>query len=168
MTDVKIFTPVNRLRDVLSDSFGETREELVLASTERVQELAPRIREQVAANVARLASLRASGARDLWNHTLEIEDAAMAIAELAGAGGQPRLGEVARGALAIVPSLAPAAQKAADAMLVHLGALELIAATEPEGGAEMEAVVANLAAMRRTLGLDGLQVSATAAAPRAS
>ena len=153
MTAVKIFTPVNRLKETVTERYGRDREQLARASEARVEQLAPQLRAQVAEKVARLVALRQVEVDHLCQHTLEIGDAAMGIAELAGAAGQPRLGEAARGVLAMLPALRAGDSRAANAMLVHLTSLELISGQEPGGGDDLAAVLARLAGLRQALGL---------------
>jgi predicted anti-sigma-YlaC factor YlaD len=152
MTSVRIFTPVNRLKQVLNESTGKSENDLARTAERRVESLAPQMRAQVGQVLVGLRTLRSGDAARLADHAGEIADDAMLIAELAGAAGWPKVGEAARGVLAVLPALEGGGAKVSKALQVHLDALELLAA-EPEPSADdADAILTRLAQMRRALG----------------
>src|ERR1700760_4949324 len=106
MTDVRIFTPPNRLAKVLIDVGGRTSDEIVETANVYLEELEDPLRRVVAKQIARIMALQHRGDSTLLVHAKELGDAALAIAETAAVAKMPAVGEAARGLRAMVDTQA--------------------------------------------------------------
>jgi hypothetical protein len=150
---VRIFTPENRLRQVLSETHGETAEDLSAAADAQIEKLGGALRQVVRDQITRLVQLRADGDAALMARCKELTDIAMAIAEVAGVAGRPQLGEAARGVLAMTDSFAVAGTWHANALNVHLAALVLLASDPPPAPQDGDDILRQLAGMRGFVGV---------------
>jgi hypothetical protein len=146
---VRVFHPPNRLAKALVETGGRTAEEAVASAEARVGELASSLRRSIDVQVEALLALHRAGAAALPDHTGELADAAMGLAEIAGAAGRAELGEVARGVLAMLEHPGGAAR--ADALDLHLSAVALLRAGAGRG--ETETVLERLQDLRAALGV---------------
>ena len=153
MTEVRIFTPENRLKKVLNDTSGETAATLSAASQNLVAGMAGGLRKKVQEEIARLAALRAGGDAAMLARPAALSGVVMSIVEIAGAAGRPQLGEAARGVLAMLDGLDGAGAAHKEALIVHVGAVMLLGAEPPPTRQDADGVLRQLAQMRRFLGV---------------
>lgn len=153
MSAVRIFTPKNRLAKVLIGDRGEEYDELVARSEKRVESLADDIRAFVAHQISRILCVYECGEVEVFGSCLEISDAAMNIAETAGAAKMEEIGEVARGIRAMVDGLVASGIWHADALALHIDFLALLNGGTPPTQAEARKTLTRLQSMRAAIGI---------------
>lgn len=154
MTPTRIFTPQNRLAQVLNEASGHTAAALSAASQALLADMAGGLRVKLQAEVARLVAFRAGGDALTPSRVLELSDLAMNIVEIAGPAGRPQLGEAARGILAMTDGQDCAASAHKEALIVHVGAILLLGADPPPTRHDADGVLRQLLDMRRFLGVN--------------
>lgn len=151
MPKPRIFKSVNRLAKTISSSDAQPQELLISRAEANVAELGDTFRAHIRANVAEI--LKHSGQPEdvLFAESKTLGDAALSIAEIAGAANMEAIGEVARGISAMIAGLATGVWHS-DALLVHVRSLALVSQLGPP--TPQDAVVLDrLAAMRKTIGV---------------
>jgi len=93
------------------------------------------------------------GEEVLFAECRTLSDAALNVAEVAGAAGMDALGEVARGISAMVESLTTSGVWHSDALKLHLDALALINQAGGRMTEENKVILARLRGMRATVGV---------------
>ena len=138
---VRIFTPPNPLARTLVEH-GRSARDIVVDAETRAQALAEITLSVVRGHVRCLATLRPSPDEV---RSEAIADAAMGVAELAEAAHRALLGDAARSILALMaaPDIAP--RRLADALNVHITAIEYLAGDPEPSAAEQEALLERLA-----------------------
>ena len=150
MFHIRIFMPANRLAKTLDSPAGVDFHRLVDAAERRVAALAVTIRPYVAEQIARLEAIQREGEESMFGRCREIGEAAMNIAELAGAAGRAPAGDVARGIRAMADNLSYSGLWHSDALALHISALPLL--NDPDLPAkEARIVVGRLHQMRKAL-----------------
>ena len=109
--------------------------------------------QTVAAHVARVLAFAGRDAEALSGASLELGDAALHIAELAGAAGLADAGEVARGLRAMVDAQHHTGHLRGQAVELHIAALALVSGHDRPGPADTALILSNLHRMRRAVGV---------------
>lgn len=153
MTIARIFTPENRLADVLQSLEGPTAEELIADAESRVSALGEAIRAYVAEKLEEIRVFAERGEEELFAECRTLGGAALDVAEVAGAAGMEAVGEVARGISAMVDNLVTSGVWHTDALRLHLDALALV--NRGGGGLddESEVILRRLRGMREAVGV---------------
>lgn len=149
MTAVRVYLAPNRLAKVLVETGGRTAEEAAASAEARVAELSSTLHHAVEVQVAALVTLHRAGGDALSANAADLADAAMKLAEIAGAAQRPELGEIARGMLAMLQHPRGAAQ--AEALDLHLSAIALLRAGA--GPQAAKTVLKRLHDLRAALGV---------------
>ncbi len=153
MIATKIFWAENRLAKILPKVGGAAFEDLVAASEARVALLADKIREHVSAQVAQIVKIHDMGEEEMFAQCIEIGDAAMNIAETAGAAELQPVGEAARGIRAMVDSLVSSGVWHSDALALHITSLALLNGPTPPSAKETKAILKRLHDLRAAIGV---------------
>ncbi len=152
MSLVKIFTPENRLADVIGGPDDPTGSSLVRDAETRVFGMRDEIRRHVAEQYKILAA-RADGPEEaIFADCYQIADAARAISDVAGAAGLEALGEAARGIFALIHALGCKGVWHTDALRLHVNALALFNSDCPPGRNDSQQILKKLKAMRDWVG----------------
>ena len=106
----------------------------------------------MAAKVAQLSRFAAEPDEVLLAEAKAIGGAALAIAEVAGAGGMEVIGEVARGTSALVDGLLQKGGWHSSAVRIHLQSLTLASQPQADAAAE-QLMLQRLQVMRKVLGV---------------
>ena len=149
----KIFTPENKLAKVLGGIEALPAEKLVAAANTRVGLLRESLRAYVRSKVEIILSFTDASEVDLFTECAAIEDAALGVAEVAGAAGLAAVGEVARGISAMLASLRSRGAWHTEALRVHIASLAIVSQNGGAGSAENDLVNTRLAVMRRAIGI---------------
>lgn len=153
MKPARVFTPPNRLAKVLVGADRIAFDTLVEEAEVRIEVIRDDIQTEVRRNIARIMSIYVLGEEIMFARCREIGDAAMAIADVAGAVGMPALGEVAGGIRAMVDSLFYKGVWHTDALELHITSLMLMESDPPPAQDEIERVLTRLSKLRRTVGV---------------
>ncbi|HEY3696718.1 hypothetical protein [Phenylobacterium sp.] len=151
MTPVRVFTPPNRLAKVLIETGGRTADEAAATAGAHIEELGPSLRRAVDIQVLRLIELHRTGEPALSWRAPELSDAAMQLAEIAGAAGRSDLGEVARGVLAMIGHQTGGPR--ADVIDLHLSALALLHGGSGAAGQASDVILRRLQDLRAAIGV---------------
>jgi hypothetical protein len=153
-SQVRIFTPHNRLAKVLTGIEGRSFDELVTASHDRLGQLEDAIHVYVAAQLAAVVDLYAQGEEAMFGRCRELGDLAMNIAEVAGAGKLPAMSEVARGLRAMTDSLVSHGVWHTEALGLHISCLTILARDDaPPNLEHQDAMLRDLKALRAAIGV---------------
>lgn len=153
MTVARIFTPENRLAKILETLDGPTAAELVAEADGRVEKLSAAIQEYVQEKLQAILSFASQGEDVLFAECRTLSDAALNVAEVAGAAGMEAVGEVARGISAMVDSLLTSGVWHSDALKLHLDALALLSQGGVRSSEESKMILARLRGMREAVGV---------------
>ena len=153
MTVARIFTPENRLAKILDNLDAPTAAELVAEAEGRVSKLSVAIRGYVEEKLTTIMAFATQGEDVLFAECQTLSDAALNVAEVAGAAEMEAIGEVARGISAMVDGLISSGVWHSDALKLHLDALALV----NQGGGKMtdenKVILARLRGMRDAVGV---------------
>ena len=152
MTAVRIFNPPNRLAKIVEGHDGVAFNDLVTASERRIEDLQDDIREYVREEVKRIVGIYAHGEEIMFARCKELGDAAMNVADVAGAAKLCDLGEVAGGIRAMIDSLFGKGVWHTDALEAHITSLILFNAESPSKE-EADKVLSRLSKMRAAVGV---------------
>ena len=152
MTAVRIFNPPNRLAKIVEGHDGVAFNDLVTASEGRIEDLQDDIREYVREEVKRIVGIYAHGEEIMFARCKELGDAAMNVADVAGAAKLCDLGEVAGGIRAMIDSLFGKGVWHTDALEAHITSLILFNAESPSKE-EADKVLSRLSKMRAAVGV---------------
>lgn len=152
MPAARVFTPENRLAEVLQTTRGIAANELIADAEKRVADQDASIRAYVFERVKSILSMVDGEDSMTGGRTAEIGARAMQIAEVAGAAGLGSLGEVARGISAMVEAAGPEGSPRPEALALHLDALRLL---DRNGGhvEGEEQMLVRLRALRTAVGV---------------
>lgn len=149
----RIILPHNPLASAVDSFAGVHVSQLIREADKRVEALTPRLREFVTAKLGDL--LRLAGASDdaLYAESRTISDAALEVAEVAGAAGMTTIGEIARGISALVDNLLGKGAWHGDALRLHLQAMSLANQAAKDALPEDKLMLERLQMMRKVLGV---------------
>ncbi|MET0546725.1 MAG: hypothetical protein ABWZ40_10470 [Caulobacterales bacterium] len=153
MPIIRIFTPENRLARILKDAGGLTVDELVAAAETRVSALQSRLAAAVDEDLAKILAIGRQHEAAIFADGKALGDAALAVAELAGAIDCPEIGEIARGIRIMVEGLVDHGVWHSGALGAHLEALALLSQHEGEENVDFTPLLLNLRAVRLKIGL---------------
>ncbi|MFC3070607.1 hypothetical protein [Phenylobacterium soli] len=153
MSSARIFTPENRLAKILETIDAPTAAELVNDAECRVAQLSEAIHGYVEAKLQEILVFATQSEEVLFAECQTLADAAMNVAEVAGAAEMEAIGEVARGISAMVEGLTTSGVWHSDALKLHLDALALV--NQNGGGLtdENKTILARLRGMREAVGV---------------
>ena len=152
MSKTRVFTPENRLANILQANRGAGANELISNAQARVAELGPSIRRTVLDRVERILSMSRDGGIVAPSDREALGATALEVAELAGAVGLRGLGEVACGISAMVDCAGAQGVWRPEAVTLHLDALRLL----QKGGGQAqgeEQMLARLRVLRTAIGV---------------
>lgn len=144
------FKPQNRLANVLNGG-GMTAEELIRAAEARVTALQPTVQNYVAERLKLILRFATVSDDVLFSECQDLGREAMAVAEVAGAGGMETVGEIARGISAMIDSLKTNGVWHTEALRVHLNALLLVSQSRSADPSEGQLILQRLQQMRTAL-----------------
>jgi hypothetical protein len=153
MAEPRTIYPYNRLSGAVDTLEGESPQKLVSDAGQLVVALRPRIRTYVADKVAKLARFATESDEVLLKEGRAIAAIALAIAEVAGAGGMQTIGEIARGTSAVVDSLLQKGGWHSTAVRIHLQSLSLASQSQTDDGPAERLMLERLQIMRKVLGV---------------
>jgi hypothetical protein len=149
----RIYLPENRLKKILLSQDAPTAGELVAAAEGRVAGLEGRIRAYVAEKQKEIAAFATKADDILFAECRALGDAALNVAEVAGAAGLDDVGEVSRGISAMVDSLVTSGVWHTDALRLHIDALALLDQGAEADEAKNALVLQRLRIMREAIGI---------------
>lgn len=149
----RVFTPENRLAKVLSSLDAPSQAELIAGAQAQVASMRSAVRGYVEEKVRVILRCAAGGEMALFEHSREIETAAINIAEVAGAAGMMAIGEIARGISAMLARLRREGAWHGEALMVHVSSLTLASSATPLTPSEETMMLGRLATMRRAIGV---------------
>jgi hypothetical protein len=152
MSIVKIFTPENRLADIVGESDDPTVASLVRDAENRVFGLRDQIRRHVAEQHAVLARLAHAPEEEIFADCHKIAAAARGISDVAGAADMEAVGEAARGIFALINALGCKGVWHTDALKLHVTALALLNSDTPPSRGDAVQILKKLKAMREWVG----------------
>ena len=150
---VRIFTPENRLANIVGGPADPTAEELEQEAARRVAALGPGLRQFVDGRLAEIARIAQLPEETIFAESLALGDAALAICEVAAAAELAALGEAARGIATMVDALVSDGVWHTDALQLHIAALAMFALHPDLAASEVGIVLARLKAMRDGIGV---------------
>jgi len=153
MTKVRIFDPPNRLAKIVQGSEGVCFDELVAASEDRIELLKDQLQIYVRDQVRRVVWFGSLEEEIIFARCAELGQAAMNIADVAGAAQLEQLGEVAHGIRAMIDSLFCKGVWHTDALEAHITSLALLSHEPPPSAKEGDAILKRLARMRAAIGV---------------
>lgn len=153
MTAARIFTPENRLSKILETIDGPTAAELVMDAECRVAQLSEAIHAYVEEKLKEILAFASQGEEVLFAECQTLSEAALNVAEVAGAAEMEATGEVARGISAMVDSLMTSGVWHSDALKLHLDALALVNQAGGGMSEENQTILARLRGMREAVGV---------------
>lgn len=153
MTVARIFTPENRLAQILDNLDAPTAAELVAEAEGRASKLSVAIRAYVEEKLADIMAFATQGEEVLFAECQTLSTAALNVAEVAGAAEMEAIGEVARGISAMVEGLVTGGVWHSDALKLHLDALALVTQAGGRLTDENKVILARLRGMREAVGV---------------
>lgn len=153
MKPARIFTPPNRLAKLLVGHDRVAFDVLVDNAEKRIETIREDVQAQVRKDIGRIMAIHSQGEEIMFARCREIGDAAMAIADVAGAAGMPELGEIASGVRAMVDSLFYKGVWHTDALELHITSLLLLESDPPPAAEEVERVLTRLRKLRAAVGV---------------
>ena len=153
MSAVRIFTPENRLADIIGGPEDMTVDELEQRAAKLVTDIGPGLRQFVGEKVAEIEVIAQGPEEIIFAECLALGDAALAICEVAAAAELAPLGEAARGIAAMVDALVSDGVWHTDALKLHVDALAMFAAQPNLDQVEVRTILARLKAMRDGIGV---------------
>lgn len=153
MAQAQIIYPYNRLSGAVDVLEGESPQKLVSDAGQLVIALRPKIRAYVAVKVAKLSRFATESDEVILAEGRAIGAIAMAIAEVAGAGGMETIGEIARGTSAVVGGLLQKGGWNSTAVRIHLQSLSLASQSQSNDAAAEKLMLERLQIMRKVLGM---------------
>ena len=151
MAKARVFTPENRLAKTFGTTAGCSAPELIAAAEVRVTALRPAIRAHVSQKLEAILRYASEGDDVLFAESCNLGEAALSIAEVAGAAGLETVGEIARGISAMVENLVTRGVWHTDALRLHIQALSLTSQTSDDASSENRLMLERLQTMRKVL-----------------
>jgi hypothetical protein len=111
------------------------------------------VRGYVEEKVRLILRCATGGEMALFEHGRDIEQAAINVAEVAGAAGMMAIGEIARGISAMLARSRREGAWHGEALMVHVSCLALASSTTPPSAQEDTVILGRLATMRRAIGV---------------
>lgn len=152
MSIVKIFTPENRLADVIGDADDPTVASLVRDAETNVWSIRDQIRGHVAEQHAILARQASGPEAEIFARCHAIAATARSISDVAGAADMESIGEAARGIFALISALTCKGVWHTDALQLHIDALALFNSDAPPSHSDSVQILKKLKAMREWVG----------------
>lgn len=150
MQKAAVYKPDNHLGRTLDARDAPAAERLVGDAGARLASLREQLVVYVRAETNKVLIYGDAPEDQLFAESTALGEAALSVAEVAGAAGMAGLGEVARGIYSLTNAVRTQGFWHAEAVHVHIGALALLCRL----GREDDGTVANqLHAMRRSLGV---------------
>lgn len=153
MPRARIYTPDNSLARILGGKDAKSMDDLVRDAEERLVQLAPRIDAFVAKEIDAILAIGGLSEEEVFGQCREVADAALRVAEVAGAAGAHAVGEVARGIRIMIESLFTGGVWHADALRVHIESLAIVARGPALSPAEGDVIVRRLKTLRAAVGV---------------
>jgi hypothetical protein len=153
MSVARVFRPDNRLAKILDGADPASAQELVAAAEGRVTELGESLRGYVREKLPVILSFQGAREDELFGGCRILGEAALGVAEVAGAANMGAIGEIARGLSAMVAGLDATGAWHSEAVKVHIDALAIVSRGDGARTPENDIVLARLAAMRSALGV---------------
>lgn len=141
----------NPLAGAVDAATGVAARELVAEAAARVSALRPAIRHYVSLRLREILALSNESDEMLFAESRMLGDAALAVAETAGAAGMETVGEIARGISAMVENLLARGAWHSDALRLHIQALSLASQAADGDAPEDRLMLDRLQAMRKVL-----------------
>ena len=148
-----IFKPENRLASIVSGPGGVTVDALQRAASENLAKIEAGVRAYVDDQLETIRALNGKPEEIIFAECAEINEAALAICEVAGAAGLPGLGNAARALHVMVDSLFTQGVWHTEALKLHMEAVIMFAANPNLGPTEALQVLARLKGMRDLIGV---------------
>lgn len=152
MSIVRIFTPENRLSDIIGGPDDPTAASLIRDAETNVWSLRDQIREHVAEQHAILARRAKGSEEEIFADCHAIAAAARSISDVAGAADMETVGEAARGIFALINALGCKGIWHTDALKLHIDALALFNSDTPPSRSDSIQILKKLKAMREWVG----------------
>lgn len=153
MARVRYITPENRLARTLGGEGARFVEDMVQDAKGRVAALAPEIASFVAAEVRLILELGMQSEELVFADCREIADAALRVAEVAGAADRHAIGDAARGIRAMIEGLFRGGIWHSDALKLHVDALSLLSNGPRQSDEEEARILERLKRMRARIGV---------------
>ena len=153
MTAARVFTPVNRLEQILGAFPDPTAQDLERNANARVAALKGSIEAYIAEQLAVVEQITREREEIIFAESLELGAAALAICEVAAAAGLDSLGEAARGIHAMIEALVDQGVWHTDALKLHVNALQVFAADPATPPEEAARILGRLKTMRDRIGV---------------
>jgi len=153
MTKVRIFNPPNGLAKILEGGEGVHFDELVAGSEGRIGEMKDVLQDYVRDQARRVVWFGSLEEEIIFARCGELSQAAMNIADVAGAAELEQLGEVAHGIRAMIDSLYCKGVWHTDALEAHITSLALLNSEPPPSVKEGDAILKRLARVRAAIGV---------------
>lgn len=151
MLKPRVVSLPNPLASAVDAATGDTTRELVADAVARVSALSPVIRRYVSLRLQEILALSGASDEILFAESRRLGDAALAVAETAGAAGLQTVGEIARGISAMVDNLLTRGAWHSDALRLHIQALSLASQAADGDSPEDRLMLDRLHAMRKVL-----------------
>ena len=152
MSVVKIFTPENRLADIIGDADDPTAASLVRDAETNVWSIRDQIRGHVAEQHAILTRHASGSEAEIFAGCRAIAAAARSISDVAGAADMESIGEAARGIFALIDALGCKGVWHTEALQLHIDALALFNSDAPPSHCDSMQILKKLKAMREWVG----------------
>tara|TARA_R110000782_G_scaffold62572_2_gene128583 strand:- start:41 stop:508 length:468 start_codon:yes stop_codon:yes gene_type:complete len=153
MSAARIFTPENRLANILQSRNGPTTSEMLADATQRVEALQASIETFVAGKLNMILPFADQNDDVLFAECRTLADTATQIAEVAAAANLGAVGEISRGIVTMVDGLVVLGVWHSEALRVHIRALKIVTQGQDQPVGEGDAIVESLRQMRMAVGL---------------
>jgi hypothetical protein len=153
MARTRIHTPRNTLAGILGGKDARPMDDLVHEAEARVVVLAPRIDAFVSGEIDTILALGGKSEEEVFAECRTVADAALRVAEVAGATGAHAVGEVARGIRLMIEGLFTSGFWHADALRLHVESLAILARGPVQSAAEADVIVQRLESLRVAVGV---------------
>lgn len=153
MPFTRITTPPNRLSRFLGGPGAVASDDLVREAEARVAELKPQLLDFIALEIETILAIGGQSEEIVFAECRALADAALRVAEVAGAADAHALGEVARGIRAMVESLFIAGVWHSDALRLHVEAIAMLAHGPEQSPEELRVITERLRRMRQRIGV---------------
>lgn len=154
MSEARVYSPPNRLSKVLAGpGQGRSADEMLNEAAAGLKAMEASLCETVDGQVARILRLHARGPDAMRAASLELGDAALNVAEIAGAAGRAGIGDAARGLRAMIDAHHQTDLWHADAIAVHVAALALLSGPAAPAPAAAAVILRKLHRVRFAVGV---------------
>ncbi len=126
MPTAVIFTPLNRLKEILTNPQAPTGQTLVERAEARVDGLRENIRAFVRETSVQIFEIANLPEEEVFAESLRLGAAAQSICEVAQTAGWPTIGEAARGIREMVEALVRTGAWHTEALKLHIDVLVLL------------------------------------------